>query len=98
MNALQRALRKQTVKYLTALLALLFLFSSVFSFNVLAVGDLIHCDSSHTLERYQELHELIKERGNIASDADLVNNLAITSLCLGEKDEERWLGKSEQGG
>lgn len=55
----------------------------VFSVNAFAVGDLLSCNSSHTLERYNKLHRLIKNDSNIA----LVYNLASTSLCLRKINE-----------
>ena len=87
MNALQRVLHKQSVKCLTALVALLFLLNSIFSLSAIAAGDLLGCNSSHTLERYNHLHKMIAERVDIVSDIDLVYNLAKVSLCLEKKDE-----------
>ena len=58
-------------------------FGLLFSSNALAVGDVLVCNSSHTLERYNTLHDLIKND----SDVSLVYNLAKTALCLGKKNE-----------
>ena len=58
-------------------------FGFLFSLNAFSVGDILGCNSSHSLERYNKLHKLIKNDSNIA----LVYNLAKTSLCLGKKNE-----------
>ncbi len=58
-------------------------FGLLFSSNAFAAGDLITCTSDDNLIEYNDLHKLIKKSSNIA----LVYNLAITSLCLGKKNE-----------
>ena len=48
-----------------------------------SVEDLLGCNRSHTENRYNDLHRLIRKSTNIA----LVYNLARTSLCLGKREE-----------
>ncbi len=82
MSTFKQMIRTPLIKCLTVLVSLLF------SLNVLAVGDLLSCNSSHTWKSYHELHEWMK---NNASDIDskiyMVYSLAKVSLCLGETDE-----------
>ncbi len=73
----KKSLSIRSIKYLALCFALLF------PLNAFSVGDLLGCNSSDTLERYNKLHKLIKNDSNIA----LVYNLAITSLCLGKTNE-----------
>ena len=62
--------------------------ASLFSLNVLAAGDMLGCDNTHTWERYHKLHEWMKNNAsNIDSKIYMVYNLAIVSLCLGKESE-----------
>ena len=79
-NALKIKQRMSFIKYAALFISLLF------SLNSFAVGDLFSCNNS-TWERYNKLHRMIKERPDIIKDIDLVYNLAVVSLCLGEEVE-----------
>lgn len=80
-NILKIRMYKHLIKCLAVLASFLF------SLNVFATGDLLGCNDKHNWESYNQLHRMIRESSDIVKDIDLVYNLAIVSLCLGETDE-----------
>lgn len=70
-----------TIKYI------LWFASLLFSFNVLAAGDLVTCKKDDSLESYNDLYQKVNNTADITKNIDLVYDLARTALCL-DKDPE----------
>lgn len=59
--------------------------SFLLSFNVVAIdGNLLSCDSNDTLEKYNNLHQMMEKNSNTDPKSALLYDLVKVSLCLGE--------------
>ena len=58
-----------------------------FIFPLISAASFICKDINVSVERYNNLHELIRESDNIKKDSDLIYNLGIVSHCLGKAEE-----------